>query len=93
MKVIFYVVIVISNKNGKLFLLKLSYSNKYLSQYTLKWLYLLGYTWVRTDKRREILIKNDWERQTYYGALDYKTKEFIVQELKKWKYWKYYGIC
>ena len=50
------------------------------------WGYLLDYSWVRTDKRREIPIKNDWERQTYYGALDYKTKEFIVQELKKWKY-------
>ena len=36
------------------------------------WGYLLGYSWVRTDKRREIPIKNDWERQTYYGALDYK---------------------
>ena len=46
-----------------------------------------------TDKRIEIPIKNERERQTYYGAYYYQTKEFIVQELKKWKYWKYYGIC
>ena len=39
-----------------------------------------------TDKRIEIPIKNERERQAYYGALDYQTKEFIVQELKKWKY-------
>ena len=37
--------------------------------------------------------RNEKERQTYYGAKDYKTQEFIVQELKKWKCRKYYGIC
>ena len=52
----------------------------------LLWGDLYSYTWGRTDKRIEIPIKNDWERQTYYGALDYQTKEFIVQEKKKWKY-------
>ena len=26
----------------------------------LLWSYLLGYTWGRTDKRREIPIKNNW---------------------------------
>ena len=41
---------------------------------------ILGYAWVKTDERIEIAIKNDLERQTYYGALDYQTKEFIVQE-------------
>ena len=52
----------------------------------LLWGYLLRYTWGTTDKRIKIPIKNEGERQTYYGALDYQTKEFIVQELKKWKY-------
>ena len=59
----------------------------------LLWGYLLSYAWVRTDKRIGTPLKNERERQTYYGALDYKTKEFIVQELKKSKYWKYYVIC
>ena len=27
-------------------------------------------------------MKNEFERQTYYGALDYQTKEFIVQEYR-----------
>ncbi len=48
----------------------------------LLWGDLLSYTWGRTDKRIEIPIKNEKERQTYYGALDYQTKEFIVQEYK-----------
>ena len=43
---------------------------------------LCGYTWGRTNTRIEIPIKNDLERKTYYGALDYQTKEFIVQEYK-----------
>ena len=52
----------------------------------LLWGYLLSYAWLRTDKQIETPLKNERERQTYYGALDYKTKEFIVQELKKSKY-------
>jgi len=48
----------------------------------LLWADLLSYTWGRTDKRIEIPIKNEKERQTYYGALDYQTKEFLVQEYK-----------
>ena len=49
------------------------------------WFHVHSYTWGLIDKRIEIPIKNERERQTYYGALDYQTKEFIVQELKKWK--------
>jgi transposase len=39
-----------------------------------------GYVWGRTDVRIEIPVKNIKDRQTYYGALDAKTKEFIVHE-------------
>lgn len=46
----------------------------------LLWGDILGYVWGRTDMRIEIPIKNEKSRQTYYGALDYQTKEFIVQE-------------
>jgi transposase len=46
----------------------------------LLWGDLLGYVWVRTDCRGEIPIKNEKNRQTYYGALDYENYEFIVQE-------------
>ena len=52
----------------------------------LLWEHLLSYTWGRTDKRIKIPIKNERKRQTYYGALDDQTKEFILQELKKLKY-------
>ncbi len=45
----------------------------------LLWGDLLSSSCGRTDKRIEIPIKNDLERKTYYGALDYQTKEFIVQ--------------
>ena len=38
-----------------------------------------GYLWGRTDTRVEIPIVNQKERQTYYGALDYRSKEFIVK--------------
>ena len=52
----------------------------------LLWGDLVSYAWGRKDKRIDIPIKNERERQTYYGAYYYQTKEFIVQELKKWKY-------
>jgi transposase len=46
----------------------------------LLWGDILGYVWGTTDIRGEIPIKNEKLRQTYYGALDYQTKEFIVKE-------------
>ncbi len=39
-----------------------------------------GYVWGKTDIRIEIPIKNKKDRQTYFGALDYQTKDFIVRE-------------
>ncbi|MEH2071032.1 MAG: IS630 family transposase [Nostoc sp.] len=39
-----------------------------------------GYVWGKTDIRIEIPIKNIKDKQTYFGALDYKTQEFIVRE-------------
>ena len=39
-----------------------------------------GYVWGKTDIRIEIPIKNTKNRQTYFGALDYQTHEFIVRE-------------
>jgi len=39
-----------------------------------------GYVWGQTNTRIEIPIKNIKDRQTYFGALDYQTQEFIVQE-------------
>lgn len=46
----------------------------------LLWGDILGYVWGRTDIRIEIPLKNEKSRTTYYGALDYQTKEFIVKE-------------
>ena len=45
----------------------------------LLWSHLNGYTWGRTDKRIKISIKNERERQTYYGVYYCQTKEFLVQ--------------
>ena len=39
-----------------------------------------GYVWGRTDIRIEIPIKNIKDRQTFFGALDYQTQEFIVRQ-------------
>ena len=39
-----------------------------------------GYVWGKTDIRIEIPITNQKKRQTYFGALNYQTKEFIVHE-------------
>ncbi len=39
-----------------------------------------GYVWGRTDMRIEIPIKNIKDRQTYYGALNYQTQEFIIRD-------------
>lgn len=36
--------------------------------------------WRQTSERVEILIANERERQTYYGTINYQTKQFFVQE-------------
>ena len=46
----------------------------------LLWGDVCGYVWGKTDIRIEIPIKNEKDRQTYEGALNYQTKEFIVCE-------------
>ena len=45
----------------------------------LLWGNLLSYAWGRKDKQIEIPLKNERERQTYYGAYYYQSKEFILQ--------------
>ncbi len=32
------------------------------------------------DKRLQVPMKNQKDKQTYYGALDYQNKEFIMKE-------------
>lgn len=41
---------------------------------------MCGYAWGKRHLRIEVPIKNEKDRQTYYGALDAHTQEFIVQE-------------
>ena len=39
-----------------------------------------GYVWGKTNKRIEVPMTNQRERQTYFGALNSQTKKFFVQE-------------
>jgi len=38
-----------------------------------------GYVWGETNVRIEIPIENERTRQTYFGALNYQTKEFTIE--------------
>jgi transposase len=38
-----------------------------------------GYVWGKTNQRIEVPIASERQRQTYYGALDYGSKQFYVQ--------------
>jgi len=40
---------------------------------------ICGYAWGKTNERIEVPIKNEKDRQTYYGALNYQTQELTVQ--------------
>lgn len=46
----------------------------------LLWGNVSGYEWSRRNQRVEIEVKSTKQRQTYYGALDYLTKRFVVQQ-------------
>ena len=54
-----------------------------LDECHLLWGDLCGYIWGKSDRRIEVEMTNQKQRQTYYGALDYGNKEFLVQLYKK----------
>jgi transposase len=41
---------------------------------------ILGYVWGKQSERLEVPITNERERVTYYGALNYLTGKFVVQQ-------------
>ena len=46
----------------------------------LVWGDICGYIWGKSNKRIEIPIKNEKQRQSYYGAINYRTGKVIVEE-------------
>jgi transposase len=52
----------------------------FLDECHLLWGDICGYGWSRRNQRVEVEVKSTRERQTYYGALDYLSKSFVVQE-------------
>jgi transposase len=40
----------------------------------------VGYGWAPSDQRVTVLVKNDHDRQTYFGALNMITGEFVLAE-------------
>jgi len=52
----------------------------FLDECHLCWGDVCGYVWGRSDIRIEIPILNQRNRQTYFGALNYQTKEFVLRE-------------
>ncbi len=52
----------------------------FLDECHLLWGDASGYGWSRRKERVDIEIKSLKARQTYYGALDYLTKQFVVRE-------------
>ncbi len=52
----------------------------FLDECHLVWGDVCGYGWSRRNQRVDIEVKSTKERQTYYGALDYLTKSFVVHE-------------
>lgn len=49
----------------------------------LLWGDVTGYVWGRTNQRIEVPVVNERQRQTYFGALNYRNSEFLVQTYTK----------
>lgn len=52
----------------------------FLDECHLLWGNISGYGWSRRSQRVDVKVKSTHERQTYYGALDYLSKRFVVNE-------------
>jgi putative transposase len=55
----------------------------FVDECDLLWGYVTGYVWSQTNQPLEVPIVNDRQRQTYYGALNYCTQEFLVKAYDK----------
>lgn len=51
----------------------------FLDECHLLWGDICGYVWGKTNQRTEVPIASERQRQTYYGAFDYNSKQFYVQ--------------
>lgn len=51
----------------------------FLDECHLLWGDVMGYVWGKTDQRIEVPVVNERQRQTYFGALNYGTKDFLVK--------------
>ena len=49
----------------------------------LLWGDICGYIWGNTKERIEVPVLNKRQRQTYFGALNYYTQEFLIKPCKK----------
>ncbi|MEH2237658.1 IS630 family transposase [Nostoc sp.] len=49
----------------------------------LLWGDVCGYIWGKTNERVSIPVVNTRDKQTYFGGLDYKTKEFLTYPAQK----------
>ncbi|MEG4939888.1 transposase [Microcoleus sp. F4-D5] len=54
-----------------------------LDECHLLWGDLCGYVGVKSARRVEVEMTDQKQRQTYYGALDYGNKYFLVQPYEK----------
>ena len=50
----------------------------FLDECHLLWGDVTGYIWGKTNQRIEVPVVNQRQRQTYFGALNYRTQEFLV---------------
>ena len=48
----------------------------------LLWGDICGYIWGNTKERIEVPVLNERQRQTYFGALNYYTQEFLIKPFK-----------
>lgn len=49
----------------------------------LLWGDICGYIWGKTSERIEVPVLNERQKQTYYGALNYYTQEFLIKACQK----------
>lgn len=54
-----------------------------LDECHLLWGDACGYVWGKTKMRIMVPITNERDKQTYFGALDYRSKRFVVQAYSK----------
>jgi len=65
----------------------------FIDECHLLWGDICGYVWGKTTERIEVPVLNERQKQTYYGALNLYSQQFLVKAYDKGNSYVHHCFC